>query len=229
MATRRAAPSPKFGQLKANVVGPKTQYLVLYNLLSLVLWLGILLRLVATYLLTQSTSGQTLINRNAILPTTPSRSPFLDIVYPATARVLKWTQTLALVEILHAATGLVRTSVVTTGMQVASRLLLVWGIVHLFGEGLLVTGSAGLMQKGLDWGLGGIPGLEKAVELGARARNMVGGFGLGSGLLEVERNQIAYAGMLLAWSVTECIRYLYFVFFIGSETGHVSGFLVWLR
>lgn len=40
------------------------------------------------------------------------------------------TQTGALLEVFHAMFGLVRSSPVTVGMQVASRLFMVWGIVE---------------------------------------------------------------------------------------------------
>lgn len=40
----------------------------------------------------------------------------------------KWTQTLAVLEVLHVALGLLRSSLFTTVIQIASRLLLVWGV-----------------------------------------------------------------------------------------------------
>jgi very-long-chain (3R)-3-hydroxyacyl-CoA dehydratase len=43
------------------------------------------------------------------------------------------TQSLALLEVVHSLVGLVRAPVMTTAMQVASRLLLVWGIMAQFG------------------------------------------------------------------------------------------------
>jgi very-long-chain (3R)-3-hydroxyacyl-CoA dehydratase len=50
--------------------------------------------------------------------------------YAAAAPSLRVFQTGALLEVLHAASGLVRTSVVTTAFQVASRLLLLWGVLE---------------------------------------------------------------------------------------------------
>ncbi|TPX31008.1 very-long-chain (3R)-3-hydroxyacyl-CoA dehydratase [Synchytrium microbalum] len=46
--------------------------------------------------------------------------------------VVRWVQTAASLEIVHALLGLVKTPVSTTAIQVASRLLLVWGIMNSF-------------------------------------------------------------------------------------------------
>lgn len=73
--------------------------------------------------------------------------------------------------------GIVRAPLLTTLMQVASRLLLVWGIAYPFPQSTA--------------------------------------------------HSPAFAGMLLAWSVTEVIRYSYFVFLLGS--GKVPAVLSWLR
>lgn len=232
MATKSSA--PRMGHTGPSTLSAKTQYLVLYNLLSLILWTGILLRLLLSFLLTQAQSGYSLLNAKASDPPNAStKYPFLDIAYPATGDVLRWTQSLALLEVLHAATGLVRTSVLTTGMQVASRLLLVWGILHFFGRGLLIEGSSTTLQSGLKLGLSSIPGLDKvagiAAQLGNTAGNIVGSFGYGKEMNEVQINQAAYVGMLLAWSITECIRYIYFIYYAGSRTGSVPHVFTWLR
>ncbi|KKF94557.1 putative very-long-chain (3R)-3-hydroxyacyl-[acyl-carrier protein] dehydratase [Ceratocystis platani] len=90
--------------------GPlKTTYLVAYNLASLVAWMTVLGRVAATL---------------------GMRGPVF--VYSAAGEWTKWTQTLALMEVVHAITGIVRTSPLTTLMQVASRILLVWGVVDLY-------------------------------------------------------------------------------------------------
>jgi len=80
-----------------------------------------------------------------------------------------------LMEVVHAATGLVRAPVGTTAMQVASRLLLVWGVVNTF------------------------PFLAKSA---------------------------GYSSMLIAWSVTEVIRYSYFTL---NLSGLLPRFMTWLR
>jgi hypothetical protein len=64
-------------------------------------------------------------------------------------------------------TGLVRAPLLTTLMQVASRLLLVWGIAYPFSE--------------------------------------------------TTKYSLAYSTMLIAWSVTEVIRYSYFVFALSGQ------------
>ena len=71
--------------------------------------------------------------------------------------------------------GLVRAPITTTGAQVASRIVLVWGAVFFF------------------------PSLAKSA---------------------------AYSSMLFAWSVTEVIRYSYFVV---TLSGYSPGFIKWLR
>jgi len=40
------------------------------------------------------------------------------------------------------------------------------------------------------------------------------------------KNENAYVSMLFAWSLTEVVRYAYFVV---ALTGEVPGFMVWLR
>jgi very-long-chain (3R)-3-hydroxyacyl-CoA dehydratase len=61
---------------------PKTQYLILYNFVSAVLWLAVLGRVVLLV-------------------------PLVGFarVYPGAGNFAKWTQTLALLEVLHAAFG----------------------------------------------------------------------------------------------------------------------------
>lgn len=96
-------------------------------------------------------------------------------VYGGVGQFTKWTQTLALLEVVHAAVGIVRAPVGTTVMQVSSRLLLVWGVVDRF------------------------PNLAKSA---------------------------GYSSMLIAWSVTEVVRYSYFTF---TLSGFSPAFITWLR
>lgn len=90
-------------------------------------------------------------------------------------------------------------------MQVASRLLLVWGIVYLFGEG-----GAGA-QSGRAW-----DGMVAGAKGGGRAALFSGG-----------GNAWVYAGMVLAWGVSEVVRYGYFVAVLGA--GEVPAWLGWAR
>ncbi|XP_041100316.1 very-long-chain (3R)-3-hydroxyacyl-CoA dehydratase 1-like isoform X1 [Polyodon spathula] len=51
-------------------------------------------------------------------------------LYKSISRTLKFFQTFALLEIFHCAFGMVRTSVIVTGVQVCSRVFMVWFITH---------------------------------------------------------------------------------------------------
>lgn len=51
-------------------------------------------------------------------------------LYRSIARILKFFQTFALLEVGHCAIGIVRTSVIVTGVQVSSRIFMVWFITH---------------------------------------------------------------------------------------------------
>ncbi|KAH8863690.1 Very-long-chain (3R)-3-hydroxyacyl-CoA dehydratase hpo-8 isoform 2 [Schistosoma japonicum] len=48
--------------------------------------------------------------------------------------LLRLFQSLAVIEIIHSAIGLVRSSVITTVMQISSRVLVVWGILYMVPE-----------------------------------------------------------------------------------------------
>ncbi|KAL8735979.1 MAG: hypothetical protein Q9166_000541 [cf. Caloplaca sp. 2 TL-2023] len=85
------------------------EYLTAYNSVCALLWLSVFGRVVV------------------VLPITGVES-----VYEAAGDFTKWTQTVAVLEILHSAFGLVRSPLPTTTLQVLSRLLLVWAIVDRF-------------------------------------------------------------------------------------------------
>ncbi|PWY87222.1 PTPLA-domain-containing protein [Aspergillus sclerotioniger CBS 115572] len=104
-------------------------YLTTYNTTSLLLWATCTLQTLS------------LFAQNHSIP------QIFNNVYP----LLKITQSLALLEILHSILGLVRAPVFTTVMQVASRILLVWGIMFPF-QGQIVgdTGSGSEVKVG-DW------------------------------------------------------------------------------
>ena len=129
----------------------KRGYLIAYNGASTVLWSYILWKAVGA-LLTGEDVHDTL------------KGP------------VRWVQSLALVEIAHSVTGLVRAPWTTTVMQVASRILLVWGIDYPF-----------------------------------------------------DIQSLAYASMVVAWSMTEVVRYGYYFCSNFSGAGWVPDGLVWLR
>ena len=88
-------------------------YLFTYNALAFTLWA------------TSTTYAALLLTQQTPLPT------ILNKIYNP---YLLTAQSLAILEILHSLLGLVRAPVMTTLMQVASRLLLVWGIMYPFGD-----------------------------------------------------------------------------------------------
>ncbi|KAF7189134.1 putative very-long-chain (3R)-3-hydroxyacyl-CoA dehydratase, partial [Pseudocercospora fuligena] len=141
-------------QKRPNPSNPKTAYLILYNSISALLWTVVLGRV----LLIASLHGY-------------------QSVFAGTANFTRWTQTLAGLEVVHAAIGLVRAPLFTTLMQVSSRFLLVWFIAYPF------PATTSLSP--------------------------------------------AYSSMLVAWSITEVIRYSYFA--LNLLYGRVPSFLIWLR
>ncbi|KAK8933034.1 hypothetical protein H634G_07275 [Metarhizium anisopliae BRIP 53293] len=144
------ADKPKTAAKQASPL--KDAYLILYNFASAVAWSVVLGRTLAVLYL---------------------RGPVA--VYAVVGEWTKWTQTVAIMEILHSLLGVVRAPVSTTVMQVFSRLLLVWPVVN-------------------TW-----PFLALSP---------------------------FYTSMLVAWSVTEVVRYSYFAL---SLAGALPSFLTWLR
>ncbi|KAK3648996.1 hypothetical protein LTR56_007128 [Elasticomyces elasticus] len=132
----------------------RSLYLILYNFVSAILWSVVL--------------GRTLLIAGL---------HGYGSVHDGVGEFTKWTQTLAALEIVHAAIGLVRAPLMTTAMQVASRFLLVWGVVLFFPA--------------------------------------------------TTSQSRAYTSMLLAWSVTEVVRYSYFAINLGY--GKVPERLIWVR
>ncbi|KAG9253340.1 protein tyrosine phosphatase [Emericellopsis atlantica] len=132
----------------------KTNYLVLYNVVSAFAWSVVL---------------------SSTVKAVTTRGP--THVLAEVGEWTKWTQTAAALEILHSLLGIVRAPVFTTIMQVSSRLLLVWGIVHPFPHVALDP---------------------------------------------------FYASMLLAWSLTEVIRYSFFA--VTLSVGNDAFYpITWLR
>lgn len=75
---------------------------------------------------------------------------FISDPYPQMGMGLSIVQTAALLEIVHAALGLVKTPISTTVMQVSSRLLLVWGICLQFPQ---VTHSGFFVSMVTAWSI----------------------------------------------------------------------------
>lgn len=179
-------------------VFPQWAYLVGYNAVSALLWLAILARAVLTCLLAADGPGA---------------------VYPAVRTMVLFTQTLAALEILHAAIGmcmyiyinctvclllptyslltrdpkgLVRAPVLTTFVQIAGRSTVLWAVIE-------------------------------AYPVSAAAPN------------ETTPNELLlqqvpfYAAMVLAWSAADAVRYCYFAARLLFGAGHRHPRLTWLR
>jgi very-long-chain (3R)-3-hydroxyacyl-CoA dehydratase len=132
--------------------GPKKAYLILYNAASAVAW-------------------ATILGRVAVVAGWKG-APFVPLVVDNFARI---TQTFAVMEVLHALTGVVPAPVFTTVMQVASRLFLMWGVCLPFPQ---------------------------------------------------LNTNVFYSTMLVAWSLTEVMRYSYFAL---KQIDAVPAWLHWLR
>ncbi|KAL4884659.1 tyrosine phosphatase-like protein [Aspergillus karnatakaensis] len=90
-------------------------YLLVYNLVSALLWLRILVGVVSI-----STSAS---NEHATTTTS---------IYTTLEPWARWTQTLSIIEILHSATGLTRAPIFTTFTQIFARSVQVWFINHKY-------------------------------------------------------------------------------------------------
>jgi very-long-chain (3R)-3-hydroxyacyl-CoA dehydratase len=91
-------------------------YLTAYNGLSFALW---------TYL-----TARALISAPALYAEGRLHELYHELLFP----LLAGTQSLAIIEIIHAATGLVRASPVTTAIQVIGKNLVVWTVMVAFPE-----------------------------------------------------------------------------------------------
>ncbi|KAI5818705.1 tyrosine phosphatase-like protein [Pyronema omphalodes] len=82
-----------------------SRYLIGFNFVSTLLWAGVL--------------ASTLFFAPQVGP---------KGLFAINGEYTKWTQTLAILEVIHVVVGLARSSLPTTALQVASRILLVWGV-----------------------------------------------------------------------------------------------------
>ena len=112
------AQRPPTGGKNANAqqMSFKTYYLINYNSISAIFW-AVILTVVTGVLATSE----------------PTK------VYDNVGLLTIWVQSLAGLEVLHSLAGVVRAPLFTTFMQVASRIVIVWGIVNTFPE---VTGRS---------------------------------------------------------------------------------------
>ncbi|KAG9307760.1 hypothetical protein G9A89_023325 [Geosiphon pyriformis] len=101
------------GRKNSSGSGLTKNYLILYNVLSWVGWSYVLWNTISNLVHTKGDFRKS---------------------YDQVGWILTWVQTTALLEVLHVGFGLVKSPLATTGIQVASRLLLVWGILNLFPE-----------------------------------------------------------------------------------------------
>jgi len=104
-------------------------YLTAYNGLSFALWAYLTARTL--------TSGPSLFAEGRL------HELYHELLYP----VLAGTQSLAVIEIIHAASGLVRASPVTTAIQVIGKNLVVWTVMVAFPE--IVVGNDGQGASGV--------------------------------------------------------------------------------
>ncbi|KAJ5368720.1 uncharacterized protein N7496_008480 [Penicillium cataractarum] len=109
MPSKQATPRP------SGPTGLTRGYLFTYNTANLLAW------------------GTCLLYTASLVPNAVA-SKTLPSIFPTTFNpLLLATQSLALLEVLHSLVRLVRAPFITTAMQVASRLLVVWGILVPFG------------------------------------------------------------------------------------------------
>lgn len=149
------------------------RYLLAYNGICFLLWTIVTLRALVLI---------------PVLSSHDKLHGLFDALFP----LLKWTQTIALLEIVHALVGLVRASPFTTAMQVFSRILVVWLALDRYPEIVSTTTSWGKSTAGSTTG------------------------------------PIAFSGILVAWGITEVIRYGFFVWkTMVSE--QIPSLLTWLR
>jgi very-long-chain (3R)-3-hydroxyacyl-CoA dehydratase len=102
---------------------PSSKYLTAYNTLSCTLWAYLTVR--------------ALTSAPAFYAEGQLHQLYHELLFP----LLAGTQSLAVLEIFHAATGLVRASLVTTAIQVVGKNLVVWTVMVAFPE--IVVGRDG--------------------------------------------------------------------------------------
>lgn len=97
-------------------------YLIAYNALSFLLW------------------GHLTVSTILQLSALYAEPRLIADLYADVLPLLSATQTLALLEVVHAALGLVRASAATTTLQIGGKNLVVWTVMVKFPE--IITGNA---------------------------------------------------------------------------------------
>lgn len=168
-------------------------YLIAFNLVSFFGWVLILSTLVKHLAVGAQMPSYPIVFSSKVLARFRPLRVFLTSTYPtvpepfgellrrastsmmALGSLVAFVQSLAILEVVHAALGWVRSPVPTTAIQVASRLFMVWGVSEKFSA-----------ASGSPW----------------------------------------YASMVLAWSITESVRY---PFYANALMGSESDGLLWAR
>ena len=128
--TNHTAPRLKMAASKpaAPTLGPKELYLILYNALCCLGWAYVLALGIPSVFNSVTSSDASLLDAlknagNEMYFATPATAGWSAESSPSLAVVLKFVQSAALFEIVHAAMGLVRSPVFVTAMQVGSRIV----------------------------------------------------------------------------------------------------------
>ncbi len=113
---------------KSPSLGPKDLYLIAYNGLCCIGWAYVLFIGFPSFFSSVLSSDLPLIDAlkaagSSVYFATPATAGFGDEVTPSLATVLFYVQSAALLEIVHAGLGLVRSPVFVTAMQVGSRIV----------------------------------------------------------------------------------------------------------
>ncbi|KAL4919943.1 tyrosine phosphatase-like protein [Aspergillus aurantiobrunneus] len=164
--------NPKPKAAPAAQSGLTRQYLLAYNAANFFLWTILTVRTIRLVI-------------NQAITSRPLSLDIPEIFTETYAPTLQITQSLAILEVLHSLVGVVRAPAVTTAMQVASRLFVVWGVLYPF-HGELVGAGDDIAEYG-------------------------------------------YLGCMLAWGVTECIRYGFFVMQVNGGVETIPWWWQWLR
>lgn len=123
----------KAARSSSSTSSPKQFYLLAYNGACLLLWIIV-------------------TGRAAVLLPTLVQHEKLFALKEALWPIHPIAQGIALLEVLHAMFGIVRASPVTTAMQVASRILVVFGILYPFPEIVAFTNVWGRSEAGPNYG-----------------------------------------------------------------------------